>query len=174
MNRRLARRLIEGGAVCLAALALFCVYGHRYLLWNASASVPLGLYRRVADTQAPLIWFCLEGEALTEAKRHGLTMPGVCPNSSIPLLKPVYRGPQPLRFSPDGIWAEGHLLLHTKPKLRDLAGRPYKHTLQGVYHTRPDEVWAISTHHPDSYDSRYFGPINKRQILSYAQPFFTF
>lgn len=42
----------------------------------------------------------------------------------------------------------------------------------GEYKVNPGEVWVFSTYNPDSYDSRYYGPVPVDRITGGAEPLF--
>ena len=44
------------------------------------------------------------------------------------------------------------------------------HMVRGRYVVGNDALWLLSTHHPLSFDSRYFGPIAVTDVLSRVRP----
>jgi type IV secretory pathway protease TraF len=88
-----------------------------------------------------------------------------------PLIKPVIaRTRDIVVVSADGIRVNGSLLPNTVPKNLDAAGRPLPVWLPGTYAVAPEMVWVASTYHPNSFDSRYFGPISIRAIRHWLRP----
>jgi conjugative transfer signal peptidase TraF len=164
------RKMLAGVSALLGVFLAFCVYGHYYLILNSSPSIPLGFYLRTGAAHASYAWVCLTGAAEEEAKRHGLVFHGVCPDGSFPLLKPVYPADEWVAFDADGFRERGRLLAETRPKAVGLDGIPLHHYAFGVYAPQSDRIWLIASM-KDSFDSRYFGPVLKSQILSYARPF---
>ena len=156
---------------CLLLLAAFVLIGHHYLIANDSPSVPVGWYVKTTDPTAPFAWVCLQGSPLAEARRHGLPLRGVCPDTSYPLLKPVYPPTKEVVFTPAGFVEDGKLLPNTKAKVAGVDGLSLTHFPYGRYQQSPDEIWPISTFNANSFDARYYGPLKKSQILSYARPF---
>ena len=58
---------------------------------------------------------------------------------------------------------------HSPPDL-DSRGRPLSRVPDGTYEVGRGEVWLVSTHHPLSWDSRFFGPVSERDILGELLP----
>ncbi|PZU06093.1 S26 family signal peptidase [Sphingomonas sp.] len=143
-------------------------HSHVRFIWNASASVPLGLYRidptpamRVGDMVAvrpsPALSRFMADRRYVEA--------------NVPLLKPIAAMDGAticrlgLRVTINGRTAVAALA-------RDRFGRPLP-TWSGCYRLRPDQLFLIAPAHPDSFDGRYFGPVSKAQILGIATPLWT-
>lgn len=57
-----------------------------------------------------------------------------------------------------GLRVNGELLPGTAPRPFDSKGRPLQSRAPRALRVPPDHVW-IGTHHPKSYDSRYYGAI---------------
>ena len=140
---------------------------------NASASVPTGLYRIVPRTSR-FAAICLPEPVLETAHQAGLFIPsGECPDGKEPILKPIYRATAdaPIAFGPGGFSIGHRALSNTAPKLLSKTGEPLSHIAFGTYTTG---LWAISDYNPDSFDSRYFGPIAEANVRYYAVPFLLF
>lgn len=138
--------------------------GHRpRFIWNASASVPIGLYRvetvdriSVADIAVvmppkPLASFLAER--------------GYLPNG-VPLLKDVLAlaGTMVCRRG-TAIAAHGVILGHARE--RDSRGRALP-VWQGCRVIADDEVFLMNCDAADSFDSRYFGPLPLTSIIGRA------
>ena len=169
-RRRFARlALFAVSAAALTGLAVPTIHHPQLrLIWNASASVPLGLYRlalvtplRVGDTVAvrpsPALARFMAERRYVEA--------------NVPLLKPIAATNGAticrigLRVTINGRTAVSALA-------RDRVGRPLP-TWSSCYRLRPDQLFLIAPSHPDSFDSRYFGPVERGQILGRAVPLWT-
>ena len=138
------------------------------LIWNASASVPIGLYRvqpepepKVSDIVVvrppePLVGFLVDG--------------GYLPRG-VPLLKHVAAlGGQRIcrvgsAVSIGGVKV-GEALGH------DRRGRPLP-VWQGCTILAADQVFLFNADRPDSLDGRYFGPLSRTTIVGRAQPIWT-
>lgn len=137
---------------------------------NRTASEPQGLYR-IASVGSHYAGICLPQSVLATAGDAGLKVaPGECPNGSQPILKTLYRATPstPIVLTPIGIFVSNRLLENTVPKLRSKTGAPLAHEAFGVY---TSGLWAISDYNPDSFDSRYFGPVEEASVLYHLVPF---
>jgi type IV secretory pathway protease TraF len=72
-----------------------------------------------------------------------------------------------------GLEVNGRLIPNSGPRLVDSRGRPLPSVLQGRYVVRAGEVWLGSSYSPLSFDSRYFGAIGIRSVLSVVRPVWT-
>lgn len=138
------------------------------LIWNASASAPIGLYRvRAADrldvtdlvaaAPPPLI-------AEFMADRGYLPM-------GVPMLKRVLALPgQTVCRRGLDIIAYGSTVGQARE--RDHAGRRMP-VWQGCRRIGDDELFLMNFDIPDSVDSRYFGPFPRSFVLGRALPVFT-
>lgn len=169
--RRFSNRLglLATSTVALAGLALPAIHHPPVrLIWNASASVPLGLYRidptpalRVGDMVAvrpsPTLARFMAGRRYVEA--------------NVPLLKPIAAtgGATICRLGLRVI-VNGWTTASALP--RDRAGRPLP-SWSGCRRLGSDQLFLIAPAHPDSFDSRYFGPVDRNQIIGSATPLWT-
>lgn len=154
----------------LAALVLICVsFVERppRLIWNDTASVPVGLYTlrplisRVGDIVA--VRLPVRSRRLADDRRY-------LPASAL-LLKPVAALPgdrvcrwQRRIFINDQFRAEA--------AYRDAAHRAMP-VWQGCRHLKSGEIFVLSPS-KDSFDSRYFGPIRRDAIVGIARAIMTF
>lgn len=161
--------LLGASTVGLTGLLLPAIHHSRLrMIWNASASVPLGLYRidplpiaRVGDMvvvqPSPKLARFMAERRYVEA--------------NVPLLKPIAATGGAticrlgLRVTINGRTAVAALA-------RDRFSRPLP-TWSGCYRLRPDQLFLIAPSHPDSFDGRYFGPVSQAQILGSATPLWT-
>lgn len=139
---------------------------------NTSSSIPLGLYVATGDSTAELIEFCPTEPFASQSSERGYRTPGTaCPDWAVPLLKPIVAVDGDLvTVSPDGISVNGRSLPKTAPLKFDRVGRPLQPWPFGQYRVVPGQVWVASTYSRGSYDSRYMGPIQIRQIRRRLRP----
>jgi conjugative transfer signal peptidase TraF len=157
------------GAVAVAPAAL----KHSRFRLNSTASIPEGIYR-IVPNGSRYAAICLPEAVLDTAQKAGLFVPpGECPDGREPILKSVYRATlaAPITFTPGGFIIGNRLLANTAAKLRSKTGEPLNHQAFGIYGTG---LWAISDYNPDSFDSRYFGPVPDSSVRYFAVPFFLF
>ena len=156
--------LAGAGLGLLAATAL--IDPAPRLVWNASASVPVGLYWR-ADK--PLRRDALAVLQLPEAVRALADRRGYLP-ADVPLIKPVAALPgdqicvQDNRIAINGDDVARRLVT-------DSRGNPMPHwtgcrVLDG-------EVFVLAADVPDSFDGRYFGPVPVHAITGTLTPLWT-
>lgn len=128
------------------------------LIWNASKSVPLGPYfvhmRQPEMGQIAVI-------RPADWVRHFAASRGYLPEN-IWLLKPVFAAPGSIvcRFGKH-IFVDGKLV--AKVRIWDRKHRPLP-VWKGCHALKSDEVFVLAKPR-DSFDSRYFGPVNREQIV---------
>lgn len=132
------------------------------LYLNSTPSIPLGIYCKTADSSAPYMAFHLPEKA------RGFPLRAEWSESSV-FLKPVIRATKqhPLTFTPQGFYCDGRLLPNTAPKAQSLNGKPFGHYPFGTW---TSGKWAISTYNRDSFDSRYWGPVEDQKFIAYVKP----
>jgi conjugative transfer signal peptidase TraF len=163
------RRIIA--AVVLTGVGAFAASATLGIKVNATMSEPIGLYIRTADPDAKLVEFCPPEPFAFVSRRRGYRPRGNCPDGAAPLLKSVVaRAGDLVEMSALGITVNGKLLPNTSPRALDSAGRKLTPWPFGRYVVQHGTVWTVSTYHPRSFDSRYFGPIRLAAIQSYVRP----
>ena len=161
------RPVVLGWAgLALAALALAPVAARApRLIWNASASLPIGLYR-LEPTRAAAVGELVAYRPAPEWSR-AFAARGYLPDG-VPLLKPVAATPpsvvcrQGLRIVIDGRTVAMALE-------KDRAGRPLPRW-SGCITLGPEAVFLLAPDVPDALDSRYFGPVDRRDLLGRIVP----
>ncbi len=137
-------------------------------IWNASASVPVGLYRivpgnHVGVTDLAVAMPPAELAAFLDERRY---LP-----RGLPLIKRVLalggttvcrRGSTIIAY--DGIYGQA--------LARDTRGRPLP-DWQGCRTLQGGEAFFMNWDSPDSFDSRYFGPLPVSTIVGRAIPVWT-
>lgn len=136
-----------------------------FIIWNASDSVPVGLYR-VGKRQpnigeiaviAPPDWIRLYASSR-----------GYLP-ATVWLLKPVLAstGSTVCRFG-QFVFVDGNLV--AKAKIFDRNNRPLP-VWKGCRTLKSDEVFVLAKP-PHSFDSRYFGSLNRGHVTGTAIPLY--
>lgn len=135
------------------------------LAWNTSASVPIGLYLIVSRPVqiGDYVLVRLSGTMQALAERRSYI------GANTPLLKRV--------AASDGDWVcrRGQAVLVSGWQVvialdTDRAGKPLP-AWQGCHQLQHGQVFVLGMH-PESFDSRYFGPIDREQIAGAAIPLF--
>jgi conjugative transfer signal peptidase TraF len=141
---------------------------------NTSPSLPIGLYISTPDNGYNLIEFCPVEPFASFATGRGYRSQGRCPDGATPLLKPVVAVPGDIvELSVGGLSVNGTALPNTRPSATDSFGRVMPIWPFGVYAVAPGTVWVASSHHPRSFDSRYFGSIQISAIRERLRPLLT-
>ena len=69
-----------------------------------------------------------------------------------------------------GISVNGTLLANSKPLAADLSGRPLTPLASGSFQLPEGSILLVSSFNPQSFDSRYFGPLPISAVQSLAHP----
>ena len=155
-------------------LSSFVVAGTVGLRFNASPSLPVGLYITSADSDTDLVEFCPGEPYASLAASRGYRSAGTCPDGASPFMKQVIARPGDMvELSTEGIVVNGRRIVNTQPRDRDSAGRPLQAWQFGIYRVALGTVWVASSYHPRSFDSRYFGPIPIASIRTRVRPLLT-
>ena len=150
---------IVGVSTAMTALAIILV-GLSGVRINTTNSLPKGLYVTTRNRDAPLVEFCPPGIFSTLSVMRGYRPPGVCADGAAPLLKPVIaKSGDTVILAAEGIQVNGRLVPNTVPQHVDSLGRTLTAWPFGTYAVAPQSIW-VASRHPDSFDSRYFGPIS--------------
>jgi conjugative transfer signal peptidase TraF len=135
------------------------------IIWNASASVPLGLY-----VAAPADHIALGDLVLVrppETLAAFLAERGYVPHG-VPLLKHVAAlPPQVVCAEGNTIMVDGATVAHRRTA--DRLGRPLP-TWHGCQALKPGQVFLLNAAEPDSLDGRYFGPLPGTNIVARLRP----
>jgi conjugative transfer signal peptidase TraF len=138
---------------------------------NTSPSLPIGLYRVDTTGAADMAEFCPPAPFGDFANARGYRHAGSCRDGGSPLLKPIIaHAGDTVSVSPDGVAVNGRLLPNSGPRKTDTAGRPLSPWPFGTYSVVAGKVWVLSSYHPRSFDSRYFGPIAESAIRERLKP----
>jgi conjugative transfer signal peptidase TraF len=164
------RRLCTLVAACGAA-ALVLASGHRpspLYVWNASESVPIGLYRVRAVGRLELSE--LVAVQPPEPLAALLDLNGYLPNG-LPMLKRV------LALSKQTVCRTGRTIFVDgieagAARERDGQGRRLP-DWQGCRVIHEDEVFLMNWQSAGSFDGRYFGPISRSAVIGQALPMWT-
>ncbi len=137
-------------------------------IWNASASVPIGLYRiapamHIDVTDLAVVMPPDELAAFLDER-------GYLPRG-LPLIKRVLAlsGTQICR---NGSTVIAYGTVYGDARDRDTRSRPLP-TWQGCRTVRQGEAFFMNWDSPDSFDSRYFGPLPLSTVVGRAIPVWT-
>lgn len=157
-------RLLAAGIACAALLGSVLLPPTPRLLWNASASSPIGLY--LVQPAAPLrpgdmaiAWPPPAARRLAALRRY---LP-----AGVPLVKPV------AAVAGDRVCGAGRKLLINGATaalghVLDPSGRPMPHW-SGCRVLRRGELLLLSSDVPDAFDGRYFGTTAEQDVVGRAR-----
>jgi conjugative transfer signal peptidase TraF len=160
-------------AVTLAGLALLlgplALAPHPLLLWNASASAPIGLYAiRPGAALTVDDWAVVlpPPDIAAFLASRGTLPPGV------PLVKRVaaLNGQTVCR---EGLLVTVDGVALSPARERDRSFRPLP-AWSGCHRLADGEIFLLTWDEPDSLDGRYFGPLPRRAVIGRAVPLWTF
>ena len=162
------RSFILAGVVAGATLATLTVPVSRYAVWNASASVPTGLYT-IRGKASLHVGERVAIEAPPEL-RQLLAERGYLP-TGVPLIKRIaaVSGQRVCRFG-HGVTIDGEFA--GVARARDRLGRPLPAWF-GCRMLRTGELFMMNPAVPDSFDGRYFGMLSLADVIGRATPVWT-
>jgi conjugative transfer signal peptidase TraF len=150
---------------------VFCAASKLGIRINLSPSLPIGLYQVASGPDATLVEFCPPEPFGSMANARGYRQRGTCPDGGAPLMKPVVaRAGDTVRLSEKVVAVNERTLPNSAPMERDAVGRPLHPWPFGLYSVRLGAIWVVSTYHPRSFDSRYFGPIPETLVRDRLRP----
>lgn len=161
--------------VILLAVACACwAVAAAGVRFNASPSIPVGLYRLVDEPVGvgSLVAACLPERHATSGRRRGYLHRGHCPGDAAPVVKRVGAvGGDTVLVSPAGVFVEGRYLQAAAPAA-DSRGRPLVPWPAGACRLARGELWLYSPR-ADSWDSRFYGPVHRSAVLGTVRPVWT-
>ena len=160
--------LVTAPVLIVLFVAVALVDPRPRVIWNASASAPIGLYRlhAASDPHTGTLVAVAPPRALAEWMETRGYLP-----EGVPLLKHVTAkaGQSVCRI-------RNMVSVDRQPVAvaldRDSRGRPLP-VWQGCRILRPDEFLYMNPSVPDSMDGRYFGPLPATTLLGRATPMLT-
>lgn len=176
--KRVLNRIAAGVAIAgVAALVLAAGAYAAGARVNATKSIPVGLYWTSGDPveKGAYVLFCppLAG-VFTEAKLRGYIGAGFCPGDYGYMMKRVLAAKDDaVSVADDGVRVNGELLPFSAPRKFDAGGRPMPRFQSDRYTLGNAEVLLMSDVSDTSFDSRYFGPVNRSQIQTVIHPVIT-
>ena len=171
--QRISRYVAIGALSAIGLLAIAGLAGARF---NLTASLPKGLYWVIDRPIArdAYVMFCPPSSgAFVASQKRGYVGTGYCPNGYAPLLKKVSGvGGDNVSVGKDAIAINGRVLPLSARSAVDGAGRPLPQPFDR-YVLNDAQLWVMSDTNPKSFDSRYFGPIEKQWVTAVVRPVMT-
>ena len=166
MHRRLVAAV---GSAAVATITLTAAWKHTPLLvWNASESVPIGLYavRDAGRLATGELVVARPSEALADFLAAGQYLP-----KGVPLIKHVAALPGAI-VCRHGLTVSIDNIVRAEARERDHAGRLLP-SWSGCRTIADDDVFLMNASEPGSLDGRYFGPLPSSRIVGRAVPIWT-
>lgn len=161
----LALTLFGVGLIGLPTLANSVLWGPApWLVWNASASAPVGLYRVLPANavRGDLVLVRTPCSARKLAAERGY-LP-----QNVPLVKRVAaQGGDVVCAAANVIFVNGRVV--AERLARDRRGRPLP-GWSGCQTLEPDDVFLLMENVTASFDGRYFGPVSRAAIIGRLAP----
>ncbi|MEL6227431.1 MAG: S26 family signal peptidase [Pseudomonadota bacterium] len=159
--------IVMGAALALIGASLV-IRSDPLLIWNASASVPIGFYA-ITPNEHPKVGDLVAVRPPT-ALAEWLFESGYLGHET-PLLKRITALPESTVCR-----IETTILVNgvsvAEARERDRFGRPLP-VWQGCRMLRDGDVFFLNAEHPSSLDGRYFGPLDADTIIGRASPIWT-
>ncbi|MGI9509905.1 MAG: S26 family signal peptidase [Geminicoccaceae bacterium] len=137
------------------------------ILYPSSPSLPIGLYVRTFEQveTGKIVAFSMPDKAKRYQIERGHDVP---PNFLF--MKPIAAGPgDQVCNSFSGLFINGKRIAETVSHDSDGRLLPVWRQCRHLHH---DEYFMLSTHIPNSFDSRYFGPVEGAEIAAVYRPLF--
>lgn len=173
-----AKRLMVGTAILGASVLLIgmgCYAAGARV--NTTKSIPVGLYwiTQEAVVKGAYVTFCPPSVGVfNDAKERGYIGAGFCPGGYGLMMKRVLgTKDDQVAVTPEGVKVNGQLLPLSAPLVSDKAGRQLPRYQTDSYTLGNTELLLMSDVSGTSFDGRYFGPINSKQIEAVIRPIFT-
>ena len=175
MNQKMRQRRLPRPIIFMTFCLSLLIFG--FWAWdlrlNLTSSMPIGIWRLQQPVQpneslrGQVALFCPPDSGIfRRAKERGILRSGSCEGSFMPLLKEVVGLPgDVVEYVDGGYSVNGRRVANSRIQPLDLGFKPafYSHLVV------PDGyVWLMSSYSAQSFDSRYFGPVERSRIYAYA------
>ena len=167
------RRLLVPLTVWLSLTALLATAGESGLRFNATASIPLGVYWLQGEVPArgAYVAACLPDSVATQAVARGYIGIGRCAGGSQELLKVVAAAAgDHVVINEAGVSINGRLWPDSAVRRADGQGRDLASAIGLSRRLQDNEALLMSEGCEDGFDSRYFGPLRVTQLRGTARP----
>jgi conjugative transfer signal peptidase TraF len=167
-------------AVAFSGFFALCLGGLVYATGvriNTTPSIPLGLYwttTKPVDRGAYVVVCPPIKAVFDEAVRRDYLGAGMCPGGYGYMMKRILAAKNDLvSVSSDGVRVNGDLLPMSVPLDADSAGRPMPRFRIQERRLNADELLLMSDVTAVSFDGRYYGLVDRSQVVSVIRPIFT-
>ncbi|MDX2165048.1 MAG: conjugative transfer signal peptidase TraF [Gammaproteobacteria bacterium] len=138
---------------------------------NVSPSEPLGIYkikRNVQFQRGDIVAVCLPSKIQQIGLKRAYLLPGIRCGETAPLIKTIIAMPGDIVILKDDEIIVNDKILPYGTKNFDSEGRKLAKFSRGIY-KNINKYWLIGVSSPDSWDSRYWGMVDKKYLLYKVQ-----
>ena len=171
---RTMRRFVITALLAMAAAGTVGVAGLRV---NTTHSVPPGLYwlsDRPVTPGATVLVCPPQIPLIAEAFHRGYIGPGFCPGGYEHLFKQILAAKNDeVSIDAAGVSVNGSRVPNTAQAAADPGGRTLPAYRADGLRLSADDVLLIANHSPQSFDARYFGPVDRSLIRGVVVPLIT-
>jgi conjugative transfer signal peptidase TraF len=144
---------------------------------NTTSSIPAGLYWRVdrpIDKGAYVMFCPPQVQVFKQAMERGYIGSGMCPGGYGYMMKRVFGATNDrIDVGRDGLRVNGMLLDRSIPLVADGSARPMPRYQADSYVLSEYQLLLMGDLNPNSFDGRYFGPIQRGQVREVIVPVLT-
>lgn len=158
----------------LAAITVVAYGGLRY---NTTESLPVGFYW-IDEDETPsvgsIVLLCPDDrDAFSMALERGYISRGACPNGYGQIFKRILAAKNDvLTVDASGVSVNSQRITSSAPVEQDMMNDPLPQFRPLNYKLQEGEFFVMSSYHPLSFDSRYFGLVYSAQIKGVAHKAF--
>lgn len=152
-----------------SALTLVVILANGYRVqWTGSGPRGIWQFKDSDVTRGAWVAVCPEPAFAALGRARDYLSAGPCAGNVMPMLKRVAALPgDVVEIGRSGILVNGTSLPQTSALPEDSEGRLLPHPPWGLHTVLPETLWVVNPRH-DSFDSRYFGPVDASRVLSVA------
>lgn len=165
-------------ALLFSAMVLFIFAKLNGLKFNYTTSMAIGLYKKTQNEtihRGDLVSVCLPNKISSEGLKKSYLIRGTCPSHAISVLKQVIAVPgDTVTLSKQTI--QVHQILYPTPHAAaDHHGDSVKQFIDYGHYKNIHKYWLYGSNNPiRSWDSRYYGGVERKNITGIYKPFFIF
>lgn len=139
------------------------------IIINTTPSYPVGIYMMTNDPieKGMLVIFCPPDNPIFHRalERHYIGA-GFCPGGTAYMIKKIMaRQNDHVQISAAGVSVNGVLLANSNPMEADSEGKSLPHIEADIAALDDHTVLLMSDYNPKSFDARYFGLVDKSQVI---------
>ena len=161
----------------LVVIMLLVLMGIFHMRFNVTPSMPIGFYYQVANSgklqRGQTVEVCLPKVIGEEGLQRGYLNKGYCEGGFEPVIKELIATPgDAVQITQEGISV--NQIFYYAPFIQlDMNGKPMSsYPIKVIKST--NQYWLYGANDPEySWDSRFYGGVNRENIQAVIRPFFT-